>query len=60
MKRWLMVLPLAAFLVVAVFLYRGLYLDPAELPSASRWITARGPCACTSNRSCAGSGSAVC
>ena len=34
MKRWLMVLPLAAFLVVAVFLYRGLYLDPAELPSA--------------------------
>lgn len=34
MKRWLMVLTLAAFLVVAVFLYRGLYLDPAELPSA--------------------------
>ena len=34
MKRWLMVLPLAAFLVVAVFLYRGLYLDSAELPSA--------------------------
>ena len=34
MKRWLMVLPLALFLVVAVFLYRGLYLDPAELPSA--------------------------
>ena len=34
MKRWLMVLPLAAFLVMAVFLYRGLYLDPAELPSA--------------------------
>lgn len=34
MKRWLMVVPLALFLVVAVFLYRGLYLDPAELPSA--------------------------
>ncbi|MFJ4143579.1 DsbE family thiol:disulfide interchange protein [Pseudomonas sp. NPDC089734] len=34
MKRWIMVLPLAIFLVVAVFLYRGLYLDPAELPSA--------------------------
>jgi cytochrome c biogenesis protein CcmG/thiol:disulfide interchange protein DsbE len=29
-----MVLPLAIFLGVAVFLYRGLYLDPAELPSA--------------------------
>jgi hypothetical protein len=29
-----MLLPLAIFLVVAVFLYRGLYLDPAELPSA--------------------------
>ncbi|WP_419736678.1 DsbE family thiol:disulfide interchange protein [Pseudomonas sp. COR18] len=34
MKRWIMVVPLAVFLVVAVFLYRGLYLDPAELPSA--------------------------
>ncbi|WP_343078124.1 DsbE family thiol:disulfide interchange protein [Pseudomonas sp.] len=34
MKRWLMVVPLAMFLLVAVFLYRGLYLDPAELPSA--------------------------
>src|SRR5471032_278228 len=34
MKRCLMVLPLAAFLVMAVFLYRGLYLDPSELPSA--------------------------
>lgn len=34
MKRWLMVLPLVAFLVMAVFLYRGLYLDPSELPSA--------------------------
>ena len=34
MKRWIMVLPLAVFLLVAVFLYRGLYLDPAELPSA--------------------------
>ena len=34
MKRWLMVVPLALFLLVAVFLYRGLYLDPAELPTA--------------------------
>ena len=34
MRRWLMVLPLALFLVVAVFLYRGLYLNPSELPSA--------------------------
>jgi len=34
MKRWIMVLPLAVFLLVAVFLYRGLYLDPSELPSA--------------------------
>jgi len=34
MKRWIMVLPLAVFLLVAVFLYRGLSLDPAELPSA--------------------------
>ena len=34
MRRWMMVLPLAVFLVVAVFLYRGLYLNPAELPSA--------------------------
>ncbi len=34
MKRWMMVMPLAVFLLVAVFLYRGLYLDPAELPSA--------------------------
>ena len=34
MKRWMLLVPLAAFLVLAVFLYRGLYLDPAELPSA--------------------------
>ena len=34
MRRWMMLLPLAVFLGVAVFLYRGLYLDPAELPSA--------------------------
>ena len=34
MKRWLMVVPLGLFLLMAVFLYRGLYLDPAELPSA--------------------------
>ncbi len=34
MKRVLMLLPLAIFLVVAVLLYRGLFLDPTELPSA--------------------------
>jgi len=34
MKRWLMVLPLALFLLMAVFLFRGLYLNPSELPSA--------------------------
>ncbi|RMO59947.1 Thiol:disulfide interchange protein DsbE [Pseudomonas amygdali pv. eriobotryae] len=34
MKRWVMLLPLVLFLGVAAFLYRGLYLDPAELPSA--------------------------
>lgn len=34
MKRLLMLLPLAIFLTVAVFLYRGLFLDPSELPSA--------------------------
>lgn len=34
MKRLLMLVPLAVFLLVAVFLYRGLFLDPTELPSA--------------------------
>ncbi len=34
MKRWLMVVPLAVFLLVAVFLYKGLFLKPDELPSA--------------------------
>jgi cytochrome c biogenesis protein CcmG, thiol:disulfide interchange protein DsbE len=34
MKRLLMLLPLAMFLLIAVFLYRGLFLDPTELPSA--------------------------
>jgi cytochrome c biogenesis protein CcmG/thiol:disulfide interchange protein DsbE len=34
MKRWILLVPLALFLVLAVFLYRGLYLDPSELPSA--------------------------
>ncbi len=34
MKRLLLLLPLAVFLLLAVLLYRGLYLDPAELPSA--------------------------
>jgi len=34
MKRLLLLLPLAVFLVIAVLLYRGLFLDPARLPSA--------------------------
>ena len=34
MRRWIMVLPLVVFLGVAAVLFRGLYLDPAELPSA--------------------------
>ena len=34
MKRLLLLLPLAVFLLLAVLLYRGLFLDPAELPSA--------------------------
>ena len=34
MKRWVMVVPLAVFLLVAVFLYKGLFLKPDELPSA--------------------------
>ncbi|WP_236208281.1 DsbE family thiol:disulfide interchange protein [Pseudomonas tohonis] len=34
MKRLILLLPLVIFLGVAVFLYRGLFLDPAELPSA--------------------------
>lgn len=34
MKRWMMLLPLAAFLLLAVFLYKGLFLKPDELPSA--------------------------
>jgi cytochrome c biogenesis protein CcmG/thiol:disulfide interchange protein DsbE len=34
MRRLLLLLPLAVFLALAVLLYRGLSLDPAELPSA--------------------------
>jgi cytochrome c biogenesis protein CcmG/thiol:disulfide interchange protein DsbE len=34
MKRLVLLLPLVLFLGVAVFLYRGLFLDPSELPSA--------------------------
>jgi cytochrome c biogenesis protein CcmG/thiol:disulfide interchange protein DsbE len=34
MRRVLLLIPLVIFLVVAVFLYRGLFLDPSELPSA--------------------------
>ena len=34
MKRWLLLLPLAGFLLLAAFLYKGLFLKPDELPSA--------------------------
>jgi cytochrome c biogenesis protein CcmG/thiol:disulfide interchange protein DsbE len=34
MKRWMLLLPLVLFLGMAGLLYRGLYLDPSELPSA--------------------------
>ncbi|MCD0501409.1 DsbE family thiol:disulfide interchange protein [Bordetella petrii] len=34
MRRLLLLLPLALFLGIAGFLYRGLFLDPARLPSA--------------------------
>ncbi|AOB30246.1 thiol:disulfide interchange protein [Bordetella sp. H567] len=34
MKRLLLLLPLAVFLIIAVLLYRGLFLDPTRLPSA--------------------------
>ncbi|AYC32564.1 DsbE family thiol:disulfide interchange protein [Pseudomonas cavernae] len=34
MKRLVLLIPLLIFLGVALFLYRGLFLDPAELPSA--------------------------
>ena len=33
MRRWLMLVPLVVFLGMAGFLYKGLYLDPTELPS---------------------------
>ncbi|MDD0843823.1 DsbE family thiol:disulfide interchange protein [Pseudomonas sp. Gutcm_11s] len=34
MKRLILLVPLALFLGMAVFLYKGLFLDPQELPSA--------------------------
>ncbi|WP_407315896.1 DsbE family thiol:disulfide interchange protein [Pseudomonas sp. nanlin1] len=34
MRRWILLIPLLLFMAVAVFLYRGLYLNPSELPSA--------------------------
>lgn len=34
MKRLILLLPLALFLAMAVVLYRGMFLDPSELPSA--------------------------
>lgn len=30
---WMAVVPLAAFIVLSIFLWRGLYMDPRELPS---------------------------
>lgn len=32
MRRLLLLLPLLAFLAIAVFLYRGLFLDPSSCP----------------------------
>ena len=34
MRRIVLLVPLALFLGIALFLYRGLFLDPSELPSA--------------------------
>ena len=34
MRRAMLLLPLALFLLMAVILYRGLFIDPSELPSA--------------------------
>ena len=34
MRRLVLLVPLALFLCIALFLYRGLFLDPSELPSA--------------------------
>lgn len=34
MRRWMLLAPLVLFLGMAALLYRGLYLDPSELPSA--------------------------
>lgn len=34
MRRWLLVLPFALFLLIAAFLFRGLFLDPGRMPSA--------------------------
>ena len=34
MRRLVLLVPLALFLGIALFLYRGLFLDPSELPSA--------------------------
>ncbi len=34
MRRLMLLLPLGVFLLLALFLYRGLFLDPTELPSA--------------------------
>ena len=34
MRRLVLLVPLALFLGIALFLYRGLFLNPSELPSA--------------------------
>ena len=37
MKRWIMVVPLAVFLLVAVFLYKGLFLKPDFDGAEATW-----------------------
>ena len=34
MMRWKYLVPLAVFLVLCGFLFKGLYLDPRKVPSA--------------------------
>jgi cytochrome c biogenesis protein CcmG/thiol:disulfide interchange protein DsbE len=34
MKKWLYFLPIILFIVLGVFLFRGITLDPSEMPSA--------------------------
>jgi cytochrome c biogenesis protein CcmG/thiol:disulfide interchange protein DsbE len=34
MKKWLYFLPIILFIILGIFLYRGIALDPSEMPSA--------------------------